>query len=84
MGAKRKIRPADCKDMHTANLLNEQGIGHNDDSITIEPNVVVLKMGHTTMRIPMGRFKMFAEWYLEPQEVEGLPAEPSYDTSTKS
>jgi hypothetical protein len=84
MGTKRKIKPADCKDMYTASLLESQGIGHNDDSITVEPGVVVLKMGHTTMRIPMKRFRMFAEWYLEEQEVEGLPAEPNYDTSTKS
>jgi len=83
MGTKRKIIPADCKDMFTASKLETQGIGHNEDSITIEPNSVVLKMGHTTVRIPMSRFKMFAEWYLEPQEVEGLPEEPKYDTSTK-
>jgi len=66
---KHRLRPCDCKDMVTASKLNEQGIGHNGDSITVEPNVVVLKMGHTTIRIPMGRFKMFAEWYLEEQEI---------------
>ena len=67
---KKKMRPCDCIDMRTAKMLNEQGIGHNDDSIMVEPNVVVLKMGHTTVKIPMGRFKMFAEWYLEPQEID--------------
>ncbi len=65
-----KLRPCDCKDMHTASKLNEQGIGHNDESITVEPNVVVLKMGHTTVNIPMDRFFMFAQWYLEEQEIK--------------
>jgi hypothetical protein len=84
MATKKKIRPADCKDMYTASLLETQGIGINDDSINIEPAVVVLKMGHTTIRIPMKKFRVFAEWYLEEQEVEGLPEQQSYDTSTKS
>ena len=83
MSTKRKIRPADCKDMFTARKLETQGVSHNDDSIHIEPNSVVLKMGHTTVRIPMSRFKMFAEWFLEEQEVDGLPSEPSLDTSSK-
>lgn len=65
-----KLRPCDCPDWYTAQKLNEQGIGHNDESITVEPNVVVLKMGHTTVRIPMQRFKLFAEWYLAEQEIE--------------
>jgi hypothetical protein len=25
-------------------------------------------MGHTEIKIPMRRFKMFAEWYLKPQQ----------------
>lgn len=57
-------------DIATAKTLNEQGIGHNDDSIMVEPNVVILKMGHTQVRIPMGRFKLFAEWYLQEQEIK--------------
>jgi len=65
----KKLRPCDCKDQYTANKLNEQGIGHNEDSISVQPNVVVLKMGHTQVRIPMQRFKMFAEWYLGEQEI---------------
>jgi len=64
-----KLKPCDCKDMVTARRLNEQGIGHNDEAIMLEPNVVILKMGHTEIRIPMQRFKMFAEWYLAEQEV---------------
>jgi len=69
-GNNKKLRPCDCKDLAQAKTLNEQGIGHNEDSIVIEPNVVVLKMGHTTIRIPMSRFKLFAEWYLEEQEIK--------------
>jgi hypothetical protein len=79
---KNKLRPCDCPDMYTAGLLNEQGIGHNEDSITVEPNVVVLKMGATTMRIPMNKFKMFAEWYLEPQEVCNYIPKDELNTST--
>lgn len=63
----KKLRPCDCKDGADAIKLNEKGIGHNDQSITVAPNVVILIMGHTTIRIPMSRFKMFAEWYLEEQ-----------------
>lgn len=33
---KNKLRPCDCKDQATAQRLNEQGIGVNDDSITSE------------------------------------------------
>jgi hypothetical protein len=66
----QKIKPCDCKDIATANKLNEQGIGCNDDSIIVEPNVVILKMGHTTIRIPMSTFKMFSEWYLTEQNIK--------------
>lgn len=65
-----KIRPCDCKDMDTANRMESNGISLNDDSITVEPSVVVLKMGHTTVRIPMKKFQTFAEWFLEPQELK--------------
>ena len=67
---KHKLKPCDCKDIATASKLKEQGIGHNDQSILIEPNVVVLMMGHTTVKIPMARFKMFAEWYLKEQDID--------------
>jgi hypothetical protein len=67
---KKKLRPCDCKDMETVSKLNEQGIGHNDESIMVEPSVVVLKMGHTTIKIPQSRFKMFAEWYLKEQDID--------------
>ena len=67
---KKKLKPCDCKDILTAKKLNEQGIRQNEDSIIIEPSVVVLTMGHTTVRIPMSKFKLFAEWYLEEQEID--------------
>lgn len=66
----KKLRPCDCKDMVTTRLLNEQGISHNYDSILVVPSVVILTMGHTQIKIPMSRFKMFAEWYLEKQEIK--------------
>lgn len=31
-------------------------------------------MGHTTVRIPMNRFKMFADWYLAEQEIREKPS----------
>ena len=65
-----KIKPADCKDITTANKLTEQGIARNEDSITVEPNVVILKMGHTSIRIPMSTFKLFSEWYLTEQDIK--------------
>lgn len=64
-----KLRPCDCKDTVTTNKLNEQGIGHNDQSILVEANSVILTMGHTTVKIPSSRFKMFAEWFMEEQEI---------------
>lgn len=67
---KKKLKPCDCQDLATAKKLNEQGIFHNDQGIVIEPNSVVLTMGHTTVKIPMKRFKMFAEWYLTEQEID--------------
>lgn len=67
---KTKLKPCDCKDMTTVSKLNEQGIGHNDQSIMVKPGVVILTMEHTTIRIPQARFKMFAEWYLEAQEID--------------
>ena len=66
---KTKLKPCDCKDVATASKLNEQGIGHNDQTIIIKPNSVLLTMGHTKIKIPMARFKMFAEWYLEEQDI---------------
>lgn len=63
------LRPCDCKDEVDAQKLNEQGIGHNDEIVSVHPNYVLLKMGHTEIKIGMKRFKMFAEWYLQPQNI---------------
>lgn len=64
-----KLRPCDCKDAVDTSKLEEQGIGHNDESIKVIPNYVLLKIGHTEITISMKRFKMFAEWYLSEQDV---------------
>jgi hypothetical protein len=37
----KTLRPCDCKDEVDVKSLNEQGIGHNDESIMVEPGVVV-------------------------------------------
>lgn len=66
----KKLKQGDSIDMHTASKLEEQGIAFNDDSILIEPNSVILTIGHTTMRIPMDLFRKFAEWYLREQEIK--------------
>lgn len=66
----KKLKPCDCHDRAMAKKLNEQGISFNDESITVLPNYVLLKMGHTEIKISMKRFKQFAEWYLEEQEIK--------------
>lgn len=79
-----KLRPCDCKDQFTANKLSEQGVGFNECSMNIQPGVVVITRGYATLNIPMFIFKMFAEWYLEEQDVEGPePIAKSTDTSVK-
>jgi hypothetical protein len=67
---KKKLRPCDCQDEYTAQCLNEQGIGFNDQSIMLHPNSVILTLGNTTVKIGMQRFKQFAEWFLTEQDVE--------------
>ena len=69
-GSTKKLRPCDCKDAGDTNKLEEAGIHHNDEGITVIPNYVLLKMGHTEVKIGMNRFKMMAEWYLAEQEVK--------------
>ena len=65
----KKIRPCDCRDQSDVKKLQEAGIGYNDNSIIVEPNVVVMKIQNTTIKIPMSLFKKFSEWYLEEQEI---------------
>jgi hypothetical protein len=64
-----KLKPCECHDQITADKLTSQGIRFNDQGISIHPNYVLLEMGHTTVKISMQRFKMFAEWYLKPQSI---------------
>ena len=63
------MRPCDCKDaVSVQKNLTESGIRFNDDEILVQPNVVILSIGCVTIKIPMHRFKQFAEWYLLDQE----------------
>jgi len=62
------LAPYQCKDQNTANQLQYQGIGFNDDHISVKPSIVELTIGASTLRIPMYLFERFARWYLEPQE----------------
>jgi hypothetical protein len=62
------MRPCDCQDMYSAKQLNEQGVSYNDNSLTLAPPAVVLKIDSCELRIPGSLFKRFAEWYLENQK----------------
>jgi hypothetical protein len=63
----KTLRPCDCKDIESVNKLTYSRIGHNENNITVEPNKVIMTIGHTTIRISQKTFKIFAEWYLEKQ-----------------
>lgn len=64
-----KLKPCDCHSFAQEQKLNEVGIAHNDEAIRLDSGRVRLEMGHTTVMISRQRFKMFAEWYLEDQEL---------------
>ncbi len=65
------MKPCDCKDEQDAKSLNEQGLGINDWSLTVNPAKVVIEHRHYGMvNMPMSIFKKFAEWYLENQNDE--------------
>lgn len=66
----KKLKPCDCHSFAEEQKLNEVGIGHNDEFIRLDAGRVRLEMGNTTINISCKRFKMFAEWYLEEQELE--------------
>ncbi len=68
----KMLKPCDCVSIEETMLLHEQGIAFNDEGITIIPNYVLLRMGHTEIKISMKRFKQFSEWYLEPQEIKNM------------
>ena len=62
------MRPCDCRSAEEATQkLNEQGISFNNDSLRVMPGVVLLSLGAVDIKVPMSRFKLFAEWYLEDQ-----------------
>lgn len=63
------MRPCDCKSQEEAKrYLNEQGLVINNDSICVQPNYVLLILGHTQVKISMRTFKLFSEWYLTYQD----------------
>jgi len=81
---KKTLRPCDCICKSDAMKLNEQGIGYNNQSLSVEPNLVVMVIDSATIRIPMGLFRKFAQWYLEPQEIKfDINNKPSNDTTTE-
>ena len=63
------MKPCDCKDQNDTHSMNEQGIAHNEWSLTVEPAVVRIKHQHYgELKMPMSIMKRFAEWYLEDQK----------------
>ena len=67
------MKPCDCKDIYTVSKLPEQGLRFNDLSIVVRPNKVIIDHGPATLRIPMDKFRAFAEWYLEDQDAKEMP-----------
>jgi len=67
------MRPCDVESQHDIDTkLNESGIRHNDEGISIGgAGSVLLTIGPATLRISKRRFKMFAQWFLEDQIKEG-------------
>lgn len=63
------MKPCNCKSIEEAKQLNEQGIRFNNNSLTVIPNNVILKLENTIeIKINMKLFKRFAEWYLKEQK----------------
>ena len=64
------MRPCDCESAEEAvQCLNEQGISFNNDSLSVKPGIVLLTLGSVDIKISMNRFKQFAIWYLEDQQL---------------
>lgn len=63
------MKPCNVNDNQDKKKLLEQGLGFNGDSITVLTNGVELKIGSCTIVTSKRRFKAFAEWYLEDQEL---------------
>lgn len=67
------MKPCDCKNKADKLKLREVGVKYSDYSMKLEGDYVVLKSDRYDEKItvPMNRFKIFAEWYLEDQDEEG-------------
>ena len=62
------MKPCDCKSEQEIKKLDIQGIGHNEWSLSVNPNIVLIENRYFgTVKVPMKLFKQFAEWYLEEQ-----------------
>lgn len=81
MATKKTIRPCDCKDLSDRMMLPVAGSAINDNSVELYPNFVLLTIGPASIKIPMKHFKIFAEWYLEEQEID-KPANDEFHTTT--
>lgn len=64
------MKPCDCRDLNDISKLKYQSIRHNNESITIRPNYIIISLGNCTIRISQRRFEQFASWYFEDQKKE--------------
>ena len=62
------MRPCDCKTMRDLMDLKERSVKLNDQSVTLGPPGVLLKVGsNVRINLTQDSFKRFAEWYLTDQ-----------------
>lgn len=61
------MKPCDCKDNEDIKKLTHQTLKFNNDSITVRPNVVILRIGRCKLTISQRLFEKFALWYFEEQ-----------------
>jgi len=61
------MKPCECKDSTDVEKLNIQGLDFNEWSILVKPTGIWISNSTTDLRIPMNKFKYFAEWYLTDQ-----------------
>ena len=61
------MKPCDCRDQQDANKLREQGISFNENSLQVDPCIVILSRGGCSIRITQHAFEKLARWHLEEQ-----------------
>lgn len=62
------MKPCDCRDSQDTDKLKEQSITFNENSIKVDPCVVILTRGGCSMRMTQRAFEKLARWYLEDQD----------------